>query len=319
MGTGLYSADAWLWPITLTSANNTIEINEDGGGWVSTQQLEAGDWYLHDDATLHAAGYKGLFYAIRYLTTQATGSYSTFGAVANIGTKTNSYTWSVSDPTSSSAVTNAGLTMSGSGGVPSTDSWIIDVSEGTLDLRHLGFLTATPSDPTSAVSGSTRSWESPACMLGRWLPYNHAGAPAAASRKRPRPFKVLDYPSPRPADGVPNEWYSTTLRDIEYRFQMPGHVHQSRADETGYAAQSGLAAGDKNNAFYHVWDKLTAGKEVIIVHNSTADLQVTSNDYEIVKLHQETPWEAAVQATSDAADLYRINLTVDVISGNYAH
>lgn len=319
MGTGLYLPDAWLWPITLTADNNTIQLDENSGGFVSTQQLEAGEWYLHDDESLHAAGYKGLFYAIRYLTTQSTGSYSTFGTVANIGTKVNSYSFSVSDPTSSTSVTNAGLTMSGSGGAPSTVSWILDVSDSTIDFRHLGFLTATPSDPTSAASGSTRSWESPACMLGRWLPYNHAGAPAAASRKRPRPFKILDYPSARPADGEPNEWYSTTLRDIEYRFQMPGHIHQSRADETGYASQSGLAAGDKNNAFYHVWDKLTAGKKLIIVHNSTSDLQVDANDYEIVKLHQDTPWDAMVQATSDAADLYRITATVDVLSGNYAH
>jgi hypothetical protein len=317
MGTGAYAPDAWYWPITLNATNKTLQIEEDAGACIITITLEEQDWYLGDDESLHAT-YPQLLYAIRYLTAQATGVYAGFGSVAVTGTKTNAYTWSVSTPTSSTSVTNAGLTLTGFNAV-TADDFIIDVSDSTLDMRHLGSLTAAPSDPTSTGAGTTKTWASPGCLLGRWVPYNHAGAPCAASRKRPVPRKIVDYSSPNPADAQANEWYVGTDRTIEYRWQMPGHVHETRADETGYATQSGLAAGDKNNAFYHVWDKLTAAKPILLVHNTTANFQVDANEYEVVKLARPTEWEDMVLSVSDPADLYQISVPVAVVAGTYPH
>lgn len=318
MSTGTYANDRILIPITIaTGSNDTIQIEEDSGSCVITITLEAGTWYLHDDDSLHAT-YPGLYRAIRYLTAQATGTYTGYGSVAVTGTKTNSYTWAAVDPTSSTSMTGLGLRLNGYNAV-SADAFIIDVSDSTMDMRWFGQLTAVPADPTSGGSGTDKYIDSPGTRFGDWIPYGIDGF-ATAVEKDPVPWRIAQYSSDKIADSQAVIWGTGKLRHFQYQYIHSAHVHEERADQTGYASQGDLATGDKNNTFHSVWERLTAMGVCIVVHDDISDLQVDSHDYEVIKLAASSPdWEQFVSRQRSGGDFYRVDFRAFRIAGTYAH
>lgn len=311
---GAFSADTWLIPLTIDSANKVFKVIEDPGGIPNavTVTLTEGTYYLHDDTSYHATK-KGLYYAIRNVLNAGTGTDGT-----RSGTPTYTYAWEVSNPTTSTGVTNAGVSLVATS---AANDFSIDWTSGTtMDGRWFGYKVAAPAaDTTSTSTGALEeSVISAYCVRGRLR--THDLLDGAAVQKRAIPRRIVERSSDRVADSVSTIWGTETDRVFRYEDVWPACVDPDRAGDTPYATIAGLGDGDKNNAWHYVWEALTAGDVCICVHNSTSDLLVDSNSWEAVTLAEDLDWEQFAVIQDDGGDLRRISFRVFVTSdASYDH
>lgn len=311
---GSFNPDTWLVPITLTASNNKFIIIEDPGGGAAstiTVTVDAGTYYLHDDSSLFGT-YSGLYHVIDYLLTN--GTTASYGSVT--GTVTNTYAFTASTPATSTGITNGGITLTAAS---ATYTFDIDWTSGTtMDGRWFGYKDAAPGvDESSVTSGSDEVYISDYCVRGRFITSDLGDG--AAQSKTGIPRKITQRSTDRIADSVTTNWGEELDRVFRYEDIWPALVDQDRAADAAYAAKADLGTGDLNNTWYVVWDALTDGDTCIVVHNSTSDLQVDANSYEVVKLAQETPWEQFQVQSRVGADLRDVRFRVFVSSGNYEH
>lgn len=326
-----YDVDAWYPKITITEAGHTLRITEQPGGAprVTDITLDAtkilagvvapfvalrGRYYLHDDAARQAT-HKGLLHTIKTLLNS--------GTTAGLGTRTgsvplNTYSWAVINPTGSSSILDGGLRLEA---VAATDPFEITWTAGTtLDARLLGQLDQSPvADSLSVLDTGDEQIDSPGTTEARWIPFGIDGR-VIADRKRPIPFKLAQASSERISDSVMTIWKKGRLRTFAYSWLSSAHIYDLRGEEANWAVQGGLVAGDSNNAFERVWDSLTDGDEVLIVHDKTSDLQIDSNVFEVLKFAgSSVGWEGFHSVLRDAGDFSRVGFTCFVKESNFNH
>lgn len=333
-----YDTDTWYPAFPLTSANNTLRITEDpagapvtidvvldatniAAGLAAPYNKARGRYYNHRDASFHTAGHRGLLYTIKELlnvgTTAGLGTRTASGAILN------SYEVFAIDPTGSTGVLDGGLRIQATGLAPPATPFEITYTGGatTMDGRWFGQLDAAPvADPLSVTAALLENIDSPGVMHNRWIPYGIDGL-VVASRKRPIPFKLARYSSERISDSEGTVWAKNQrLRLFEYLWLASAHLYANRGEDADFAAQAGLATGDANNVFERVWDSLTDGDEVLIVHDNTAGLQVDANSYEVLKFAGSAPdWGGLHSVLRDAGDYSRVAFTCFVSESNYNH
>lgn len=310
---GPFSADTWLTPITFAADKTLVLIEDPGGGAESTITLTVSDdytYYLHNDSSFNSS-YVGLYYALEDALNNGTNTWVTVS-----GTVTNTYAFTASTPASSSSITNAGITLTAS---TATYTFKIDWTSGsTIDGRLLGFKDEAPTtDESSVTSGSDEVYISDYCVRQRLVTYDRVDGAAISKTELPR--KITQRSTDRVADSVTTNWGEESDRWFVYEDIWPAHVDPNRAGDTPYATNAGLAADDKNNTWYVVWDALSDGDTCIVVHNSTSDLQVDAHSYEVVKLAEERPWQQFQSVIDDGGDFRRVDFIVYIISGTYEH
>lgn len=326
-----YSADTWLWPITLTpGTDNVIVVTEDPAGVPNvvtvtlhqdTSSTAAETWWMHDDTSFHSSR-PGLLYALQRLLNDGT----TVGCGTVSGTPTYTYSWEVIDPASSTGCYDNGLRLKAT--APASDFEITWTSASTtIDATLFGSTLASPiSDDLSATSGSDEVIDFPYCAKHRLVtrdllsPNGQAGGGIAISKERYN-YKDQQRSSSRPKDSVSVVWDEGFFRVIDYQDVVACDVHEKRAREAAWAAVIGRATNDTYSTWWDVWDALTNDDEVIVVHNTSSDLQVDANDYEVCKLWAELSWEQMAARTSLAGGLYDISvpLWVNPSFANYDH
>lgn len=310
---GSFSRDTYYLPQTFTTDKTLVIVEDPGGTNEATITLTVDSsytYYLHNDSSYNGTKV-GLYYALEDALNNGTNTWVTV-----TGTVTNTYAFSVSDPSTSSAVTNAGLTLTATA---ATYSFRYDwTGGGTIDARLLGYKDAAPgADTDSATSGADEVIISAHTVRGRFVTFDLGDG--AAQSKKPFPRKIVQRSSERVSDSITTNWGEELDRVLTYQDVWPALVDPDRAGDTGYASVMGLGGGDKNNTWYLVWDALTDGDEVIIVHNSVSDHQIDANDYEVVKLAEDLTWEQFQIETRTGADLRDIRFRVAVLNGTYDH
>lgn len=307
-----FSPDLWLPEITIDGDNDTLKIVEDPTGTPTTLTVELthGTYFLHNDESLHSTR-KGLYYAIKNVLNNGTGSDGTL-----TNSPTNTYGFGAVTPGQSDGVPDAGLKMFD---LASVTEFRLDFTSGsTMDARWFGAKNSSGADLDSADDAGAQVYSSDYCVRHRLRTYDLLGGAAVSKKELPR--KITERSTDRIADAETTNWGEESDRRFVYEDVWPSMVDPNRAGDTPYATISGLADGDKNNAWYVVWDVLTNGGECIVVHNNTDDLQVDSHDYEIVKLAQDLDdWENFSSVIDDGGDLRRIAFRVALISSSYDH
>ena len=313
-----YTPDTYLTPIVIDSTNNVLVVTEDPGGTptVITITVDAGTYYMHDDSSYHASR-KGLLYTIKTLLNDGT----TAGLGTVTGTSANTYAWEVATPSSSTGLTNNGLKLKST---TSTDYEITWTGATTMLPEWFGGVTAA-FDDASVTSGSDEiiTWARATRyrMCTRDILDISGTGTGGAVDKRKHHYKDVEWSSQRPSDSVAVVWDEGYYREIVYE-DVPGvEVHQSRANESEYAGTVGRATGDTRAIWYDVWDSLATGGTVVIVHNSTSDLQVDTHSYESVRFWEPMTWDAFASQAYPGGDYYTITLSVwcDPNTSDYDH
>lgn len=313
-----YTPDTFYCPITIDSTNNVIVITEDPGGTptVITVTVDAGTYYLHDDSSFHATA-KGLLHTIKTLLNSGT----TAGLGTRSGTPANTYAWSVATPSSSTGLTNNGLKLSST---TSTDYEITWTGATTMLPEWFGGVTAA-FDDASVTSGGDEiiTWARATRyrMCTRDILDISGGGTGCAVTKIRTYYKDVRWSSQRPSDSVAVVWDEGYFRDIVYE-DVPGvEVYRERSGESEWAGTTDRATGDGNATWYDVWDALAVGGTVLVVHNSTSDLQIDTHAYESVRFWEPTPWDQFAQQLYAPGDYYRISLRLwaDPDASDYDH
>jgi hypothetical protein len=311
----VYAADTWLPEIVIDSTNNVFVVTEDPGGApnVVTVTVDACTCFMHDDGSFQSTK-KGLLYILKTLLN--TGTVSGLGSVS--GTASNTYEWNVVTPGNSTGLTNNGLELRAASAA--ADFEITWTGATTMDGHWFGESAASPgSDTASATDGSDEVIIFDEATKYRMVTRDILDG--AATDKRKHHYKDVRFSSSRPSDSVGVVWDEGAFRIVTYE-DVPGvEVHQTRADESEWAATTGRATGDTQATWYWVYDVLATGGECIIVHNSSSDLQVDANSYETVKAAAPIDWDSAFSQQNRPGDYYTINLTlwIDPDASNYGH
>lgn len=303
-----YAADTYLTPITIDSTNNVFVVTEDPAGTptVLTVTLDAGTYYLHADSSFNSTK-SGLFWAIQKLLSDGT----TAGLGTLSGTPANDdYAFEVAAPTSSTGMTNNGLALRATDGVSTTDFEITFTAAGfTMSPRWFGFASDSPgADVASSTSGSDEVATMAAATRHRMVTRD-AGTGHAVDKRRHH-YKDTQFSSGRPSDSVAVVWDEGYFRIIRYEDVYGVDVHQKRGAESDWASTRTRLTGDWHATWYDVWDALSVGEDVIIVHNSSNDLQIGTHSYEVVRLWADNGWDQFAQQQFRQGDWYAIEFAV---------
>lgn len=267
---GAYTRDWWLWPITITDAENDGLVLTESGGSTFTINLDGGTYYTHRDSGIDS-DYPSLYLAIENeLSAEAT---------------TNTYTFEVATPTESVDQLTAGVRLVGTAGTSVDFSLDFSDVSFTLDPRLLGFLDTQSTDVSADAIGSDFGITSKYTVFGTWRAFSLYDGQAAEKRGDLRTLGIDSHD--RPSDRYTIEWYEEEkYRQIIYERVNAAHVYRYAARQSSYAVVGKLAQFDTHNAFYHVWRELKRDSDpCIIVHNvgDTWDLDVDGYDAEAVK------------------------------------
>lgn len=319
-----YSRDVFYCGKKLTDGadapdGNVLVVSE--GATPFTLELDAGIYYPHDSQTLHDAGFKGLFYAIRKLLND--GTTSGVGTLTG-GTPTNTYSWAVITPTGSTGQTGAGVQLRADG---AASAWSVDWTDAatTLNAQHLGSILAEPiSDDSSTLDSGDQIFSWPNVALMRLVTKN-IGDHHATDKSRD-PYKMTKRSDPRPGFGTTLKWGSGFYRKFLYQDCYPADVEEQRAGEASFASQTGRNTNDLGGTWFKVWDTLTDGIDVIVSHN-TGDgddgFDPTSGTYEVIRLAPaDLKWEGQFNSQTRRQGDYRdiaFKAWVDPDNSNYKH
>lgn len=303
-----YQRDWWLWPIVVTSSNNSFVFTETGGS-TFTVTIAAGTYYTHRDSSIDT-DYPSLWLALE----TAIGAEST----------TNTYTFSAQTPTQSVEQFSAGIRLTGTAGT--SVEFSIDFSSGsfTLDPRLLGFPSTQSADVTAVAEGSDHVLDSVFTVFGTWRAFSLFDGKAAEKRGDERVLSIDSHD--RPSDRYPLEWFEERYRPVSYQRVYAAHVYRYAARDLGYATVGKLAQNDTHNAFYYIWRELLRDDNpVIVCHNvgDVWDLQVDTYDSEAVKRAGSFPTsfrEWTGEPVQRAGEFYNLELDLfidDDINGYF--
>ena len=316
-----YLADTWMTPVTIvTGVNDVFRIIEDpaGAGFGPNTvdiTLDPGDHYLHADPSF-VSTLDGLFWSIQKVLND--------GTTAGLGTRStvplnSDYDFEVATPTSSTGLANNGLALRSTASAEVFNIAFNDAAF-TMSPRWFGIAADVAGAPVSSVPDAADDVATmPAAtrhrMVTRDLGEGHA------VDKRQFNYKDVFYSSSRPSDSVAVIWDEGFERRIRYEDVRGVEVHRTRALETEWAATTGRLLGDTHAIWFDVWDALTDGKEVLLVHNSSSDLQIDTHSYEVVKLRNPLTWDAFATQVLPGGDLYHITVPVwvDMSRASYDH
>lgn len=297
-----YGPDRWLYPIKIVSGANVIRLLDPALAAVATPvTITPGTYY---QGVGLPSGYTSLPDAIRTgINASALGpGTSTLGSATPAGQ-------------TSTILDNSAISYG-----DATDFYFDFANAAfTFPRRLLGYPNSAAGPPSlMAIDVS---------MLGSWQSFTMLDG--GATDKRRTEMREL-YASTQ-------ELYSTTrqhsVRDVRrvrkfvYEY-MPGlHVYESldRAKDSAYLATSGLAFEDENNAFESVWRAASDLGDIIIIHDDgsgSALTNVTSRTYEIARLYlpeQRADFRACFSDLSLGGELYRIDVDMLILDGNYAY
>jgi hypothetical protein len=300
-----YAPDTYLTPITITTGvNDVFVVTEDPAGTpaVVTVTIDAGTWYLHADSSFNST-VKGLLWAIQKVLND--------GTTANLGTRSgtpsNTYAWEVATPTSSTGMTNNGLALRST----TTTDFEISFTHTSFSMspRWFGFASDSPgADIASATDGGDEVVTMPASTRHRMVTRDIGDGHAVDKRRHH--YKDVRWSSRRPSDSVAVVWDEGFYREIVYEDVRGVDVHQRRALEAEWAGTSTRLTGDWHATWYDVWDALAVGDEVLIVHNSSDDLQVDTHKYELVRAWEPPNWDAMASQQSPRGDYYTLSMAV---------
>jgi hypothetical protein len=189
-----------------------------------------------------------------------------------------------------------------------------------LDARLFGAATDSQVTPKASVTDGGDEVATGAAATKHRLVTRTLGDGEATTKVR-EPYIDIEYSSGRPSDSVAIEWDSGFLRLFQYE-DIPGvEVHEARAGENEWAAQTTRLAGDKNAVWFDIFMALNRGEQVLVIHNSSSDLQVDTHSYEVLKLDQPMPWSQFAVETSRGGNYYRVAFAawVDETRSNYDH
>lgn len=310
----MYTADRIIPMIVLTSSNNELVVDE-GSGPV-TVTVPAGNYWGHNDSSLNAT-YPGLYKAI----------------VDAMNASALTYTYSVEafTPTLSTEQENGGLRFySGA----ATDDFDFDLSSGswTLDPGLIGF--ADNSVITAAdVSSSGGYLTSTLMRSAEWITNTYFSTKTAEDKRSHTEFDQRqsdeDSAYAYSYDWSPSE-AGMIFRKYIVKLIPAAHIIGSRALDYDYADTALVAHGDANNGFIDiVWDRArnlygegTEG-DVLIVYNSTDDLQVDAHDYDvarIAKVSDRQKWKDTFLTTRfPNGEFYDMDLLWRIKVNNYIH
>ena len=292
----VFLQDWWLRPIEIESGANRIVITENGTTY--NCDIPAGTYYMHNDASVHAAGTLSL--PILF-TSVMLGT-----AAANV------YAMRPCTPTKSDQMSAAGIEIYALSG---TDTFTVDSSTIAPDI--LGYNAAEGYVTTAALSV-----RSPYCSSAWWCSRTIVANVHGATAKRS--LKTLDiaFSHSRPRDRYSLEYdENDRIRPITYEYVPAAHVHLYGAARASDAAWAGLAEPyytsfgtptlvyDSHNAFERVWQSLARSEPVIIAHDraygawdGTLDV-----DAEMVKLlDPSTSIEDVASLMQATGELYRL-------------
>lgn len=314
----LFARDAWYWPFYLVAGSNAVHITELEGIAINVvATFGVGRWYAHHDATLHAAGYRGLFHALE----DALNNGSNADVTISSGTPNKSYTFSARTPTASTGVEYGGLRIS-------SDDTNFDLrleSSTTLDARHLGYKGATLSADvdSSAGTGLIENIDSPNCIRGRILTQTISPDGNAETKDR-EPYVDLRRASSRPRNAPsPVIWDEGYRRTWVYPQVRGGVLLETRSQQAAYASFVGLETGDGNQAWEPFYKAMIEGEHLICVHDNHDDLEVSSHSYDIGVMSdvQSEHWRDFARKTHKGGDRHTVSFTLDLIENfqNYPH
>lgn len=311
-----YARDTFIYPIyaapTALGANR-IWFRELGTPAQNVQlDLAGGRWYQHADATLHAAGYRGIWHAV--IDALSNGSNAD---VVRWNAPGNTYTVAVVQPTASSGYSNGGIEIRA---VSASAPFQISYTGGnsTLDARWLGYKEASPTMTFDSVTdGPDEVVRMPHGVLGRLVTHT-LGVYGRARRKRSMPYKVGPRSAPIPSRSVRVVWEEGRRRRLRYEYVQGGFIFAAGA-EPGFQRAVGLDVGDTNGAWEHLWDALTEGDDVIVVHNHSDDFAVSSHDYDIGRLYSGDDWGTMFTEVQEGGDIHHVEFELDLSHWGYAH
>lgn len=295
-----YGQDRWLYKVTITASNNTIEWREDTGGGMTllTTTIAAGDYYCHNDSTLNST-HPSLYIALK-AAMEAESTASSTG---------QSYTFEAVTPTSSTEQTLGGLRIT------SSDAWelaqfsTINYTGALGHIRDTGYVVADGSDRV----------DSPYTNKGVWMP------PDWATDKRSRDVRTLaastEYTEHDDHEQVSRG--TRTVRVFVYEHITAAHVFNTRANDAAYASTGALAQYDVHNALEDLWVSWGNGDDIIVVHDVNPNtLDVDGEGYEIVR---HTSMDAAsdlynvIDKMIDGGEYYRVTMPCVVTdTGDYS-
>ncbi|HUU94161.1 MAG TPA: hypothetical protein VM487_00345 [Phycisphaerae bacterium] len=309
-----YTGDVWMTPVVIDSTNKFFCLHYDtdpGPGTEYRVSVTEKTYYLHTetDAGVEAA-YPSLYTALAAALSSAVGETFVFAA------------WT---PTASTGITMGGVRMFHS----STPIFQINFGGNgagtfTMDPGWFGQRQTHSNTDTAiyVVGEGGASVKSPYTVRGRW--YSWSLADGIAVDKVSRPYRLIKYSSPRPADAVSVEWDSGRWRDIRYQHVWGAHVTdrlaRTSADWTT-TDLGGLAQYDNNNAWELVWESLGNSETVLIVHNHQSSMAVkTGTDgYDGAKAMDADEFEASARLMNTAGAFFDVGAKLYLTDQNYDH
>lgn len=296
--------DRWYIPIEITSSNNGFVVTEDPAGAATRYAVTvaAGTYYLYYASGGFTPG-SSLYYAIR-------------DALNTAGTA-NSYRFNADTPTSSTAQTNAGLTIDRASG---STSFRIDYNDAsfTMDNRWFGQASAATNQTESGgeVTG-------PYTVLGTWTSYTLTDG--TASDKHSWLRRNIEESSARTADAYQVEWNEDRIRRMVYEYVPAAHVYEGRidaVDAAAYYSTGQLNVADNHNAFEQVWDAASRLGDLIIQFDDVSDLDPVNHQYGICRFNdraQRESMENCTTITTRGGEFHRIDVELIQTAGVYGH
>ena len=294
-----YGVDRWLYPIEIVAGQNVLRVFNSGTSTTVSITIPPGTYY-------QAQGLPSGFASLH--TTISSAIFTAFFA---------SITRESITPAGQTSLILANSALRYRRTVGSLRFQFADAGF-TFPRRLLGF-------PASANANTGDNPLPVVSMLGSWQSFNMLDG-AATDKRRTELSELYTstqelYPTTRQHSVRTNR----KVRTFSYDY-VPGlHVYESldRALDAEYVATSGLAQEDNNNAFESVWRAASNLGDIIIVHdtgNGTIMSNVTSQRYEIARLYspeQRADFRACFEDLSLGGELYRINVEMLILGGNY--
>lgn len=199
--------------------------------------------------------------------------------------------------------------------VTGTAPTLIDFSETSpLIQKVLGF-SGTESG-TKAFEGAYLNGEFAA--YGSWSPYSFFEG--KAETKDSYMERVSNWSSTHPEVAETVIWRERRMRLLSYPYVFGSYVNQNRSQFDYLAEQAGMAKNDMNNSLENLW--MVHGRDlsdIIVAYDmDDLDLQVTTWDYEIVKLATQDLTKSMDKLATRAmigADVWSVRVPYVVIGG----
>jgi len=243
-----------LYPITITSSDNAFAITIDSVQYQLT--ISAGTYYAY-----YQSDYTTLNTASASFTTTYPSIYQAIIDAAEAGIAGSTWTVEAVTPAESSEQTDKGIQWQLS---PDSFAFTLDFSDGTdwtMDPRIWGYPAGHTTDETSSDTGSLQTLNSDYAYLGCWSP------PRVEVSSFGPLERLVGYSTEQMqrADAFVVDYGSRKAREWVHEYIPAAFVYADRASRAQYATNAGIAQGDANNCFEHLFPSYARGQALIIV------------------------------------------------------